>query len=114
MATESDPYDGNGAEWSRDLAWRYGSEFVDLSGFKIPHALLQKVPAELMFRYNFVPLAETQDGTLAIAVADPSQLLMIDEITFLLKRRIVTKVSTLKQIAGILKTAERSQRDENE
>ena len=52
-----------------------------------------------MFRYNFVPLEETADGKLAIAIADPSQLMMIDEISLLLQKRIVTKVSTLKQIS---------------
>ena len=63
-----------------------------------------------MFRYNFVPLEETPDGKLAIAIADPSQLMMIDEISLLLKQRIVTKVSTLKQISDILKKTEQSQR----
>src|SRR5246500_935853 len=63
-----------------------------------------------MFRYNFVPLEETGDGKLAIAIADPSQLMMIDEISLLLKQRIITKVSTLKQISDILKKTEQSQR----
>src|SRR6266853_608491 len=110
MATRSDMFDNDGDEWSRDLARRYGSEFVGLDGFRIPRALLKKVPVELMFRYNFVPLEETHDGKLAIAIADPSQLMMIDEISLLLKQRIVTKVSTLKQISDILKKTEQSQR----
>ena len=114
MATRSDVFDNDGDEWSRDLARRYGSEFADLNGFQIPGALLKKVPVELMFRYNFVPLEETQDGKLAIAIADPSQLLMIDEIKLLLQRGIVTRVSTLKQIARILKKTEQSQRDKEE
>src|SRR5205807_2358564 len=67
-------------------------------------------PVDLMFRYNFVPLDETQDGRLAIAIADPSQLMMIDEISLLLGKRIVTKVSTLGQISEILKKTEQSKR----
>ena len=63
-----------------------------------------------MFRYNFVPLEETADGRLAIAIADPSQLMMIDEISLLLGKRIVTKVSTLAQITEILKKTEQSKR----
>jgi type IV pilus assembly protein PilB len=63
-----------------------------------------------MFRYNFVPLEETTDGKLAIAIADPSQLMMIDEISLLLSKRIVTKVSTLAQITEILKKTEQSKR----
>ena len=50
------------------------------------------------------------DGRLAIAIADPSQLMMIDEISLLLGKRIVTKVSTLKQISDILKKTEQSKR----
>jgi type IV pilus assembly protein PilB len=63
-----------------------------------------------MFRYNFVPLEETRDGKLAIAIADPSQLMMIDEIGLLLNKRIVTKVATLGQITEILKKTEQSKR----
>src|SRR5512142_3100069 len=71
----------------RDLARRYRCEFLDLRNYHIQHDLLRTVPVELMFRLNFVPLEELEDGSLAIAIADPSQLMMIDEIGFLLKRR---------------------------
>src|SRR5437868_7969488 len=97
-------------ERAQDVARRYRCEFIDLSGFELHHELFKKIPVELMFRYNFVPLEETVDGRLAIAIADPSQLMMIDEISLLLKQRIVTKVSTLKQISDILKKTEQSQR----
>ena len=78
------------------------------SDFQLHHDLFKKIPVDLMFRYNFVPLDETADGRLAIAIADPSQLMMIDEISLLLGKRIVTKVSTLKQITDILKKTEQS------
>jgi type IV pilus assembly protein PilB len=97
-------------ERAKDVARRYRCEFVNLSDFSLQHDLFKKVPVDLMFRYNFVPLEETRDGKLAIAIADPSQLMMIDEISLLLGKRIVTKVSTLKQINDILKKTEQSQR----
>src|SRR5436305_11082802 len=90
-------------ERAQDVARRYRCEFVDLTDFTLHHELFKKIPVELMFRYNFVPLEETVDGRLAIAIADPSQLMMIDEISLLLKQRIVTKVSTLTQINEVLK-----------
>ena len=95
---------------ARDIARRYRCEFVDLNNFQLHHDLFKKIPVDLMFRYNFVPLEETSDGKLAIAIADPSQLMMIDEISLLLGKRIVTKVSTLTQISEILKKTEQSQR----
>ena len=97
-------------ERAQDVARRYRCEFVDLSDFQLHHELFKKFSPELMFRYNFVPLEETADGKLAIAIADPSQLMMIDEISLLLQKRIVTKVATLKQISDILKKTEQSQR----
>ena len=63
-----------------------------------------------MFRYNFVPLQRPQDGRLVIAIADPSQFMVIDEISLLLNRRVVTEVATLSQINDILKKTEQSQR----
>jgi type IV pilus assembly protein PilB len=101
---------GDELERARDIARRYRCEFVDLSDFQLHHDLFEKIPVHLMFRYNFVPLEETADGRLAIAIADPSQLMMIDEISLLLGKRIVTKVSTLKQITEILKKTEQSKR----
>src|SRR6478735_11373896 len=97
-------------EHAKDVARRYRCEFVDLHNFQLHHDLFTKISPHLMFRYNFVPLEETADGRLAIAIADPSQLMMIDEISLLLKQRIITKVSTLKQISDILKKTEQSQR----
>ena len=97
-------------ERAQDVARRYRCEFVDLTDFQLHHELFKKFSPELMFRYKFVPLEETADGKLAIAIADPSQLMMIDEISLLLQKRIVTKVATLKQIDDILKKTEQSQR----
>src|SRR5579872_5642269 len=95
---------------ARDVARRYRCEFVDLRDFQLHHDLFTKISPHLMFRYNFVPLEETTDGRLAIAIADPSQLMMIDEISLLLSKRIVTKVATLSQISEILKKTEQSKR----
>src|SRR5580658_464633 len=97
-------------ERAQDVARRYRCEFVDLTDFQLHHELFKKFSPELMFRYKFVPLEETADGRLAIAIADPSQLMMIDEISLLLQKRIVTKVATLKQIDNILTKTEQSQR----
>jgi type IV pilus assembly protein PilB len=98
------------AERAERLARRYHAEFVDLKNFKIQHELFKSVPVDMMFRYNFVPLEQSNDGRLAIAVADPSRLMVLDEIAGLLGTRIVTRVATLSQITDLLKKTEQSQR----
>ncbi|HUK26100.1 MAG TPA: GspE/PulE family protein [Terriglobales bacterium] len=97
-------------ERAQDIARRYRCEFVDLHNFQLHHDLFKKIRVDLMFRYNFVPLEETRDGRLVIAIADPSQLMMIDEISLLLRKQVVAKVSTLTQITEILKKTEQSNR----
>jgi type IV pilus assembly protein PilB len=94
---------------AREMAARYRCEFVDLRDYHLEAELFKSVPVDLMFRYSFVPLEE-MDGVLWIAIADPSKLMMIDEIGLLLNRRIKTKVATLVQINEILKKTEQSQR----
>src|ERR1700751_432175 len=101
---------GTETDRAQDIARRYRCEFVDLNDFQLQHELFKKVPVDLMFRYNFIPLEETRDGRLAIAIADPSQLMMIEEISLLLSKRIITKVATLAQISEILKKTEQSKR----
>src|ERR1700727_2179084 len=91
------------------IARRYSAEFVDLKNFKISHELFKSVPVDMMFRYNFVPL-EQMEGKLAIAVSDPSKLMVLDEISGLLGQRLVTRVATLSQITELLKKTEQSQR----
>lgn len=94
---------------ARQLALRYRYEFVDLKEARIDHELFKNVPVELMFRYNFVPLA-ADETSLDVALADPRNLNLIDELTILLGKKLRVKVATLGQIADLLKKTEQSQR----
>jgi len=103
----AEPIDEN--EIARKLAQRYRCGFVDLSQQRIDPELFRTIPADLMFRYNFVPL-EVQSNTLSIAVADPSLVLLSDELPLLLGKKLAIKVATARQIGDILKRTEQSQR----
>ena len=95
---------------ARQAATRYRCEFVDLKSIRIDPDLFHSVPVDLMFRYNFVPLAATNGTTLDIAVADPRNLNLLDELSILLNRKLRVRVATLSQIADLLKKTEQSQR----
>src|ERR1700724_2540291 len=94
---------------SKTLATRYRCEFVDLREVRIDHDLFHSVPVDLMFRYNFVPI-HSQNGHLDIALADPRNLNLIDELSILLSKKLRVKVATLSQISDLLKKTEQSQR----
>src|SRR2546426_2234990 len=94
---------------SRRLAERYRFPFVDLRQQRIDPELFRTIQADLMFRYNFVPL-ELQNNVLSIAVAEPSQVALTDELQLLLGKKLSIKVATARQIGDILKRTEQSQR----
>src|SRR5436190_11899857 len=96
-------------EQARKLAARYRCEYVDLRETRINPDLFHSVPVDLMFRYNFVPM-DAQNGTLDIALADPRNLNLIDELSIVLKKKLRVKVATLTQISDLLKKTEQSQR----
>jgi type II secretory ATPase GspE/PulE/Tfp pilus assembly ATPase PilB-like protein len=96
-------------ERSRRLADRYRCTFVDLREQRIDPELFRSIPAELMFRFNFVPI-ESRENSLVIAVADPAQVLVSDELSLLIGQKLVLNVATPSQISDLLKRTEQSQR----
>jgi type IV pilus assembly protein PilB len=94
---------------ARRLAARYRCGFIDLQEQRIDADLFRTIPADLMFRYNFVPLV-VHDGILVIAVADPSIVILSDELPLLLGKKLTYKVATPRQISDLLKRTEQSQR----
>ena len=82
---------------------------MDLNEVRIDPELFRSIPADLMFRFNFVPL-EAASNQLLVAVADPSQVLLSDELPLLLGKKLVLKVATPSQISDLLKRTEQSQR----
>ncbi|MGA8037666.1 MAG: GspE/PulE family protein [Candidatus Acidiferrales bacterium] len=103
------PDDGAEREAARKLAERYRCPFIDLREQRIDPDLFRSIPAEMMFRYKFVPL-EAKENTLVVAMADPSQLQLTDELSLLLGKRLQIKVATASQIDDLLKRTEQSQR----
>ena len=96
-------------EVARKLAERYRYTFIDLREQRINPELIRSISADLMFRYNFVPL-ETHNNVLTIAAADPGLVQSSDELPLLLGKKLLIRVATARQIADVLKRTEQSQR----
>jgi type IV pilus assembly protein PilB len=94
---------------ARKLAERYRYAFIDLREQRIDPELFRTIPADLMFRYSFVPL-ESHDNVLSIAAADPGQVQSSDELPLLLGKKLLIRVATARQIGDLLKRTEQSQR----
>ncbi len=90
---------------ARALSEQYGCDFDALAGFAVDPKFYQTIPVKLMQRYPFVPLEE-RDGVLSIAVADPSNTLVLDELELLLNRSLRLVVSPRAAILAALGRSE--------
>ena len=87
---------------ARALALRYRLEYVDVGSFAPDPEILQSVPVELMFRYNFLPYR--REGTrLVLVMADPTDIPVVDELSLLLQTPIQPAVGTPRAIQEALK-----------
>ncbi len=89
-------------EVQRALAEQLQMPFVKISERQIPKEIVEKMPAKLVNHYNLVPL-EQNNGTLRVAVVDPLNIHMLDDLRFLLKVEIEPVVSTKKEIDDAIK-----------
>jgi type IV pilus assembly protein PilB len=95
------------------LAQRYRLNYVNLDTTPVDYALVQSLPVDLMLRSKFVPLRR-ENGHLVIAMADPSDLLLLDELKAQLRAPIKVEVTTWSAIEGVLRKGDASQRVLNE
>ncbi|MCI0566559.1 MAG: GspE/PulE family protein [Acidobacteria bacterium] len=91
------------------MAERLKVPYVNLNDFQIDADLFRSIPVDLMFRYNFVPW-KMEEGRLLVVIADPSNVLMMDDLELLLGRPLIPAVGSSSAIQEILKKSESSQR----
>jgi len=80
-------------------------ELVSLTGYVLDMELLSEIPVELMVRYGFVPLERSPDGSLVVAVSDPTDLAGIDAIEGLLDTRIEARAAAPAEVEQALRDA---------
>lgn len=94
---------------AREKARRYRLQFVDLKTDEIDYHLIHELPVDLMIRHSFVPLRR-ENNTLYIAMADPTNFDIIDEIEAQLHMRLKTAVATQSAIEEALKRGDTAAR----
>jgi len=66
--------------------------FITLSHYEIDPSILQSIPVELVRKYQIVPIDKTGD-TLTVALSDPSNIYLLDELKLLTNCKIVPVIS---------------------
>src|SRR5262249_22194036 len=96
-------------ETAERLAHRYRLNFIQLENYPVDYSLVHSLPVDLMLRNKFVPLRR-ENGYMIIAMADPSDLLLIDELKAQLKVGLKVEVATPSAIESVLRKGDASQR----
>lgn len=91
------------------LAQRYRLPFVALDEYPVDYALVQSLPVDLMLRNKFIPLRR-DNGHLIIAMSDPSDLLLLDELRTQLRAQLRVEVATRSAIEAVLRKGDASKR----
>jgi type IV pilus assembly protein PilB len=91
------------------MAARYRLNFIQLENTPVDYALVQSLPVDLMLRNKFVPMRR-ENGHMVIAMADPSDLMLLDELKAQLKAPLKVEVATPSAIESVLKKGDASQR----
>jgi len=92
-----------------ELAERAGLPFDDLSDFRGDPELFRQIPVEVMVRYQFVPVERQGDG-IVVVMADPSNVLAVDEVELAIGTPVEVRVGPAGKIAEILEKSESTQR----
>ena len=68
---------------ARVLAERFGIERIDLTVFRIDNDLARLVDPSFVRRYDAIPVGQDDEGQLLLAMADPANMLAIDDVTMI-------------------------------
>jgi type IV pilus assembly protein PilB len=69
-----------GDQLSRAVAERYGLDHIDLSGYQVDMAAANLIPVNTARRYRALPVGFIDKQTLLVAMADPTNVLAVDDI----------------------------------
>lgn len=94
---------------AKTLAEQRDMRYIDLADFRVNPIFFEKIPVELMQRYQFVPIEESNEA-LVVALTDPNNILAIDELEMILGKALDVCVTTPGGIDGALKRSGTSER----
>ena len=87
---------------ARVVAERFGLDYVDLTSTTSTWARSNLISAETAKRYQAVPVGFTDDGSLLVAMASPTNVLTIDDIGMMTGRRIRPAAASVEDLNLLL------------
>jgi type IV pilus assembly protein PilB len=91
-----------GEQLSRAIAERYGLDHLDLGTFKVNMGAVNLLTASVARRYGAVPVAYVNEHTLLLAMADPANVLAVDDIAMLTRLDVRPAVASEDDIQNLI------------
>jgi type IV pilus assembly protein PilB len=86
---------------ARAVAERLGLDFLDLSQYRVDMAAISLLPPDVARRCELVPVART-DNTLVVAMADPANVVAIDDVEIQTGMKVQVAVATREDILAVI------------
>jgi type IV pilus assembly protein PilB len=83
---------------ARAVAERFGLDFIDLTVYDLDMGAVNLIRAETAKRYQAIPVGYTDDGTLLLAMADPTNVLTIDDVAMMTGRRVKVAAASVEDL----------------
>jgi type IV pilus assembly protein PilB len=87
---------------ARVVAERFGLDFVDLAVYDLDMGAAHLISAETAKRYQALPVGFTDDGSLLLAMANPTNVLTIDDVGMMTGRRIRPAAASVEDLNLLL------------
>jgi type IV pilus assembly protein PilB len=87
---------------ARVVAERFGLDFVDLSVYDLDMGAVNLISVESAKRYQAVPVGYCDDGSLVLAMANPTNVLTIDDLGMMTGRRIRPAAASVEDLNLLL------------
>jgi type IV pilus assembly protein PilB len=87
---------------ARVVAERFGLDYVDLAVYDLDMGAASLLSGEASKRYQAVPIGFSDDGTLLLAMADPTNVLTIDDVAMMTGRRVRPVAASVEDLNLLL------------
>ncbi len=87
---------------ARVVAERFGLDFIDLTSFDLDMGAVNLISASTARRYQAVPVGFAEDGGVLVAMANPTNVLTIDDIGMMTGRRVRPCAASIEDLDLLL------------
>jgi len=87
---------------ARVVAERFGLDYIDLAVYDLDMGAVSLLGPEAAKRYQAVPVGFAEDGALLLAMADPTNVLTIDDIAMMTGRRVRAAAASVEDLNLLL------------